>query len=454
MNTQDTAASQASSASRASSIVALDRGIGFAIAHKGLLLFLCLLPAVLEISAAYFQYASPLDQQQLFLVILLTLASKAWLLAVVLIACVTYFRGEELTVGNLAKKGFRYLPKIFLSYAALLSLVLCSALVLPLVFLVLFLVWAPAFCVGELFVPQDKQKDLHDDEPHDEDYFAKSRAPKPKLSFFKNKSIFELGFARSLQFGAKHAVLTLQVAILIWFANVLPSALVDVLSGSYYGFASTVAKIFLSSYGDVLATAVSGCAFIMLLPSEAKTEIGVSDDAQMPKISRIASFQGRSWIFFLLSVVAAGSTYVVLSHALSAEEMPQGVLSEVRTAEKFNEQFVVELHLNDSQRAFRWLNPYNFLLTFSKDASGTLSTADSEGKEAEEKFQVPTRVVAYGLNGEELNMERLSPSYKPLSLKLYFELPSDLPDNGTYRLHYKSYLESSREIANGSFGSW
>ncbi len=444
---QDTALNQNSS------VAALDRGIGFAIAHKSLLLFLCLLSGIVEISTAYFQYSQPLDQQQFFVVIILSLAAKAWLLSVVLIACVTYFRGEALEVSDLARKGLRYLPKIFLSYAALLSLVLCSALVLPLVFLVLFLVWAPAFCVGELFAPMEKRDDLEEEEEFDEDYFAKSRIPQPQLSLFKNKSIFELGFARSLQFGAKHAVLTFQVSILVWFANVLPSALIDLLSGSYYGFASTIAKILLSSYGDVLATAVAGSAFIILLPKEGKEEIGIAGPEVMPLLPKRARLQGRSWIFFILSLVAAGCTYVVLSHEILTKEMPSGVLSEVRKTEKVGEQFVVELYLTDTNRRFRWLNPYSFTLAFDKDVRGTLSTESAESVDKVE-YRAPTRVVAFDAQENELKTEQLSPSFTPLLLKLYYELPQDLPANGAYRLRYESYLEDPRRIAEGTFGSW
>lgn len=445
---------QETASSQSSSVAALDRGIGFAISHKGLLLFLCLFSALVEISTAYFQYSQPLDQQEFFIVIILSLAAKAWLFSAVLIACVKYFRGEPLEVAELARKGLRYLPKIFLSYAALLSLILCSALVLPLVFLVLFLVWAPAFCVGELFAPTSTPDDVEEDEVLDEDYFAKSRMPKPQLSLFKNKSIFELGFARSLQFGAKHAVLTFQVSILIWFANVLPSAMIDLLSGSYYGFATTMAKIVLGSYGDVLATAVAGSAFIILLPREGKDEIGITNPEVLPTLPKRARLQGRSWIFFILSLAAAACTYVVLSHELLTKEMPNGVLSEVRKTEKVGEQFVVELYLTDTNRSFRWLNPYNFTLTFDKDVRGILST-DSEGtSENEEKYIAPTRVIPFDGQENELEIDQLSPSFKPLLLKLFYELPAELPENGTYRLRYESYLSEPRNIAEGTFGSW
>ncbi|MCB0323761.1 MAG: hypothetical protein KDD69_09320 [Bdellovibrionales bacterium] len=434
----------------------VDAGLRFAFNHKWLLLCLCLVPAVVEAAAAYLHYSTPLEPQQLFLVIVFTLGANAWLLSAVMMACIESMQGKQPVAAILSRKALRFLPKVFFSYISLLSLVFCSALMLPLIFLVLFFIWAPAFCVGELYVPQEEREDEEEDLDDDEFFVRRGRLER-EVGFFKNKSALELGFARSLQFGSRHAGTTLQVVILIWFANVVPSAAVDLLSSAYLGFTPVLLKIFLSSYSDVLATAVAAGAFLMLLPREARAEIGIeggeAGEAVRPSLGGVR-LDGKKRVFAAIALCAAGATYLVFQEALRDQAMPAEVAPEVRDAGRLHEQFRVEVTMTDPNRAFRWLEPLNFRLSFPEllKAQEQVTNTETEDETEPDPFIEPTRIVPLDATGVEIEKSPFIPYYQPLTLQLYFAVPQQLPDRGTYVLSYSTYFGEPQEVHRGTYG--
>ena len=149
---------QEHSLKRVEFLFTIDWGLVFAFSHKRLLFLLALFPALITMIGEYVLYVSPLAPKQVFLVIVLLMAANAWLIQAVVIACVQIARGDEAHFFDLFTQGLRHLPKVFFSYVCLNLIVFSMAadgsalLILPILPLLMFFVWAPVFCAAEVMV--------------------------------------------------------------------------------------------------------------------------------------------------------------------------------------------------------------------------------------------------------------------------------------------------------------
>ena len=184
----------------------------------------------------------------MFLTFVISSALNAWLLAVVAMSCFSTARGDELNFKGLSVRALKGLPKVLLSYVGLISLVVLSAFIRPLLLVIVLFVWAPLFCVGELFVDEPEEDgDEVGDEFEDFGGFQEKLKIQERPSLFRRKLIFELGFGRAMHLGIRNVSSTLQIGLLIWCANVVPAAIVGMLTPAQAGFGGELAKIILSA---------------------------------------------------------------------------------------------------------------------------------------------------------------------------------------------------------------
>ncbi len=440
-------------------------GVSFALSRKKALFLWSLIPAVVEVLVSWQVFSGPTSPQQILLLQVMQAIASAWLITVITMQAIQTQRGEPLSYSALASSAIRNLPKTFISYAALVCVVVLSLIVLPLVFLALFFIWAPLFCVGELYVEDDSIDDEDFEEPFDLDEDEIRSRP---LFFFKNKSVLELGFARSLQFGARHISTTSKLAVLVIFAGVFPVASVDLLTPGYGNFTPEVIKIFFSSFCSAVVVGIAAGAFLVMLPDGAREEIGVSKlSDQEEKESgkrRFVNLDKKIAPFVVLLLVSLGCGGLIWQNILHSYRMPDNVLTEVRSTEIVGRQFVVDLRLSDPGRRFRWFNEEGFRIRYAKARSSLMGLSDNTGtavsKKAgaadgdERKMSKQNRLVALDINGNEIPLHRLLPHDGPLLLRIYFDTPDPATDISEFSLFYVSHFDESRYLYSGTRSEW
>jgi hypothetical protein len=442
-------------------------GLSFAFSRKRSLFFWSLIPAIVEVIISWQVFSGPNSPQLVFLLQVLQAIASAWLLTVITMIAIQSQRGEAISPASIASRAMRNLPKTFISYAALVCVVVFSLFVLPLVFLALFFIWAPLFCVGELYAENDSEAD---DEIYDGEFDEDEELSRRPLYFFKNKSVLELGFARSLQFGARHIGTTFKLAVLIIFASVFPVASVDLLTPGYESFTPKVIKIFFSSFCSAMVVGIAAGAFLVMLPVAAREELGVMGlSNEIGDRKRFRNLDRRVVPFVGMLLVSLGCGALIWQNMVVEHRMPTNVLSEVRSSKVIGKQFVVDLRLSDPNRRFRWFNSEGFSIRYSVgrstlmglNESGATSNsmlAPSEASTAksgeEEKTIKATRLVALDANGSEIPLERLLPHDGPLLLRIYFDKPEDSVPAVEYSIYYTSYFEESRLVYRGNRSEW
>ncbi len=479
---------QGSSQNPVEILAPIDWGLTFAWSHKRLLLTLAALPIFIELVTAYMVFSTPLPQNQFFLVKVCSEGANAWLITVVAMACFERIKGMPIRTVDILRRAFRNLPKVFFSYVLFISLVSISLLLLPILFFVLFFVWAPYFCVGEFYSRvQDKKKDDEYEEPYDPEYDE----PRPVVqSSFTNKSIWELGFTRSLQFSQKNLSATFQMNVLFWFGMFVPPAVVDLMSTGHTGFFILTVKIVLSSVVGIFILAAAVSAFSLMLSSTAKEEIGITGYptlGQMGVTRKPFRIQDRYSLFGILVAMSLIGTFSVLNQLKNEQLMPETAQVEFEKFERTTNTGQVTIRITDTEDNFRWLVPSLIHLELGQEQAATTALSTSPSMEvstvagpsiggaehslnkssgnresqvaAKKKDTVstpsliaPTRYAVLGSDGVELPRERFAPYYEPLKVVLYYNLPDELPEQGGFSLKYVIPYSEHKTIVRGSYG--
>lgn len=461
---------KASIESPAPSLAPVDWGIAFALSHKRLLLSLAVLPIAVKLFAEYLRYSLALPQQQVFLLMVIVAAANAWLIAMVMMACIERAHGAKLRAGSITRSALRNLPKVLLSYVLLFSLLAGSLLLLPVLLLVLFFIWAPFYCVGEFYSTPSRKK-----EPDEYDLYEDEKDEPQRLEqkHFTDKSIWELGFSRSLQFTGGNLGVTFQIILLIWFANIIPMAAVDLVSPPHGGFLPLMLKNILCSFSSALVLGAAAAAFLVLQPPEAREEVGAARYLRLAAMGvhgRTFRLQGRFVLLGLLIAASVLGSLVAADRLRQSISAPESLLVEVQSARRENTAMRVTIRMNDRVDRFRWLDPQAVYLTFGDRSSfafeadapevGSITEQQNAAKTQAESKKAgghvaplkPSRYVVIGEDGRELPPRNFSPYYRPLKLVLFYDLPEQLPKEGTFSLQYINLLGERTKLVQGSYG--
>lgn len=427
-----------------------DLGLSFAWTKKRQLFVLSLVPALVEIVSSYIHYQLPLQQQHLFLIVIFSVAADAWLLTTVLFDGVRELRGEEESLSQLAVSALKNLPKVVLSYIGLIILLFFSVDRYPLLILMAFFVWAPAFCAGELCVPATEARRKTGDEYEEDEEPVPSITEAYQPTYFVQKHFWQLGFLRSLHFAVKNIGVTCQVILLIWLANVLPVALVGSIVPAHVGFAPVVLRVLASSWGHAIAAAASALTFLLLLNREAKMELklGLASEAIEQKYFPKLRLQGNRLATALVLLGALASTYLVFEQTKRQTEMPANLTLSLQESRLDEGRLKVTLLLNDPDSAFRWLNPNSFAVApvgvVVKDQLRQMFEA-TEPAEQEQVSLVAT-VVPRREDGSIIEEENFVPFYGQLNLMLYFDIPKEISEQRKFSLYFMNYLGASPRL--------
>ncbi|MCB0359177.1 MAG: hypothetical protein KDD44_06065, partial [Bdellovibrionales bacterium] len=279
-----------------------------------------------------------------------------------------------------------------------------------------------------------------------------------------------------------------QVILLFLTVVLLPIGLVELIGGVALGFGQQLLQVILGSIGEVLAMGVWAGTFIMLLPVDARNEIGIEeyrDPASLfePRRPRLLRYEGNVPLQISCVVISGLAFWLWMNGQLHAREFPPSVAVDVQSVEQKNDELVVSLRLLDEERDYRWLVPQEFRVeleprsTVSSDTGESSEPSASPSEQSQETVPPapdfgslfsgplgngdardllrPTRIIALDASGVALDPGNLSPYDGPLELVLTFELPGTLREGEQAELLYHSLRGEPARLARLSIGtSW
>ena len=442
------------------SLLPIDWGIWLCGVNRRNIFAIATVLAVFQVILAQFYYFTALQRQELFLLLVAHSILEAFSLSIVTMTIVSSVREKGIDLKVILIDGMRFLPKVLISYAAVVSVVFLAREAPPFMLMVVFFIWAPLFCICEYYSSNNAaqgEKQFEDDDSELEaesdlesesifDILAAKRAAWQE-TFFSNKTLFELGFSRSLQFSMGNISVTMQFAVLLWCASVLPKAIVTLVGGTHAGFGAVLLDTLLSSYIDAFMFAVWAGTFIALLPVTAREEIEVDTsllaDAEAKPFGYNIRLQSRPQAFGFIVFLAACCTVFFVNRFQHSRNMPEFVKPKLHSAKFIGEQFMVALDMRDPVYNFRWLDTRSFEIEFEKAES-----ADKK-EDAKPEQPSPLRVVPFDQDGKELPQEFFVPYYGDLRLVMYFKTPDKILEEGKYTLSYAA--GESRKVYSGSY---
>ena len=431
-------------------LLPIDWGVSYACARLHACLFYGGLAAIPHILLSYILFTHALQQNEVFLYFVFRSAVDAWIITAITFDTIAWYRGEKTPMALHALNALRYLPKILLSYALVFSVLLVSIPVPPFVLLVLFFVWAPFFCAGERFADQEVlEKDKEEDDEEGLSFFDFGFADRATQlrSMFSHKSLFEFGFARSMQLVGRNASVTLQLVVLVWTAAVVPNAIIVLFSGVHTGFEPVALSMIISSLSDTFVLMLVAASFCMLIPVAAQREIEIDKKIESllidsPYPSRV-NLQSRPLALAIVVGIATAASVIWVDAIQRGQEMPEEIKPISVQAEIVGEQLMVTLSLKDPNYRFRWFEPTAFSVNYgeesakkqdSKSSPPTDESADST--EEEKGVTSPLRFKAFQEDGSEIEEEPFTPFYGTLKMVLYFKIPERAEKNNSVAFSY------------------
>ncbi len=448
-----------------------DWGLAFALRHTAAIFQISLFPALLKVFLRYVEYFRPLSPRDAFLIIILDLGAKTWLLVTIMLLCIVSMQGIRAGIWSIGRRALLSMPKVVMSCVVLLVIVAAFFLAPWMYIFVLFLLWAPIFCAGEITAKSFREDSDVDEIFDDEDVVrSEERLKARRIRYFADKPIWDFGFSRSIHFAAnrRNFIVTVQLALLFLVALTLPLAAIVTLAGYYHGFLWVIVESFFSYFAFGLVLAVACATFLKMLPNEAVDEIGIVNGFPPGQIlSRPLKFHGRIFPFFLLALLGGVATKATIDYIIVNNTKPPTLVAHVENIEVTKQQFVVILQLEDRRNLLRWLSPLSFQLQLISDqtaagpekkelAANAVPDAEignSKPQKKEGQLLEPERAMPYALDGTPLSEENFVPYAKPLRLVLYFSNPlKEAETKGRYVLHYVPVIGESEPFLEGHFG--
>ena len=389
-----------------------------------------LLPLIVELAGyVAVQGAIPGDKRT-FLVLISIYMANAWLLTAVTFFVFSKLRGELSSNNEIIFSSLTSMPKVFMSYIMLIAILGFAIEVPPGLLAFLFLAWTPVFPALEQCLPQeDPESEPVPDMEYgkDEEVKASVLAERSGLfSWFKFKSILDLGITRSVRFSSMHWRESVLFLLLLWFVTVTPQALFNLIAGDSGALTVLIVKQILVSFPQVLVIAAGVYCLLSLLPEDGLEELELErPSVEMPEGKGIHNFSGSILKTALVFIVSLASTIFLYQLAVESRRMPVDSVYELRRAYVVDGKFEVEVIIEDYQKGFSWFNPNQFQLQF---------TNSLEEESVKSKLIKPAKVLVYDQDDQRVFRENGFLSEDPLRMKLSYSVPKDVSSEGYFEL--------------------
>ena len=478
---------------------AFDAGLAFVWNHRRRLLQGGFIAGLIEIALTYSQYFFRLTQQQVFLVLICGVGATAWMMTYAGLFCLNVFKKTETTPPRLALKALQSMPKVVLSYIVLVAIAMALFSFPPLLIFAIFGIWAPAFCVAELFALPLKEVEESPDDAFDEDVMFRKVI---RFRFFQGRPLWDLGFARSIAFVGQNFGLSLQFSLFAWAVAVIPAGVMLSLAGYYPSFSSLMLEILGANLLQVMLLGVGMVSFLLLLPQDARAELGLPNaEDLMAGISRtsvpeVLKIQNKKYPLLVVICLGMFSTMMTWTWVQHQHTMPTSVQVSLEGAQVTKDRMIITLQLADNEQLFRWLDTNSLRLEIKepsaekvaavpavpageksslvptegaaepaspvtptlgeavisqavKSASDTPASPADATKPKEPKLIEPERVMPFGVDGTPLDEQNFTPYSRPLRLVLYFARPKET--SGKFALYHSSMFGLGTPILEGEF---
>ena len=464
-----------------------DWGLGFALKHFGALFQLALVPALIKIAIGYLEFYRPLTVRQGFLIALVYLGAKTWLLVTIMLLSIAVLQGAQYHLWSFARRALLTMPKVLISSVALSSLVIAFFLAPWMYLFALFLIWAPLFVAAEIPAKSFRKDDEEEDfELEDEEIRSEVRMRRRIMRYFSDKPIWDLGFARSIQLttNRRNFITTIQLALLFLVALTFPLATVVAFAGYYHGFGWVIFESIFSSVCYALVMGIACGTFLRLLPKDAFAELGIlAETVRAQPVRKSFRLHGKLFPFFLIALIGGLATKATLDYVIVNNSRPPSLKSTLEKVEVTKQQIILTFQFEDKTNLFRWLNPQSFQLELLPDQPGPVSAAAPQPKSAVKPDAAkpeavkpdaakpeaaptgtpepkahhllePQRVMPFTADGKPLPEDNFTPYDKPLRLVFYYENSlAEEQHSGKYVLYLQPLMGEPQPFHEGRFGS-
>jgi len=409
---------------------AFDRGLEFALANKKGLLAILVLPLVVELFGYMAVKDAIIGDKRTFLVLVSIYMANAWLLTAVTFFVVSTIKGQEVRINEILIKALTSVPKVFMSYIMLITILGFAIEVPPGLLAFLFLAWTPVFpALEQCLPPVDPESDplLELEHGMDEEMKASVLAERSGLfSWFKYKSIMDLGLTRSVRFSSMYWRESALFLLLLWFVTVAPQALANIIFSGSESSLAMILKQVLVSVPQIAVVAAGVHCLLSLLPEDGLEELELERPSAKPfKEKGLFKFSGSPVKVFLVFALSIFSTVSLYQVAIASRRMPSDTVYELRKAHIEEGKFHVELMLEDYQKDFSWFNPSQFQLQLTESA---------DEQPVKSKLIRSSKTLVYDQDDKRVFRETGFRSTDPLRLVASFSVPEDSREEGFFEL--------------------
>ncbi len=270
------------------------------------------------------------------------------------------------------------LPKVFLSYFLLLictqvSLSFFEASPFPILFLLVFFIWAPYLVGFEYFAKAMPEDDLEADfDPFEEG----ASLPPPKL--FMGKASWRIGFNRSIDFATKNLSLSVALVFAIWIGRVLPELISLLLGDPMIHFRVIFIQKVLEWSCDMYLHAYVVWVLFSRLEPEERDELRV-EKREIPTKVTLTYVPPFGLRIPVLAVIVLSVTVLWSERKVQLGGIPIGESIEVIDAKIAEREVVFKLSVEDEKSMLRWFRPERLRLLENPSSRSSLDKKPTIG---------------------------------------------------------------------------
>lgn len=248
------------------------------------------------------------------------------------------------------------LPKVFLSYFLLLvctqvSLNFFEASPFPILFLLVFFIWAPYIVGYEYFSKPMPEEELEDDF----DIFDESSSFPPQ-KLFMGKASWRIGFNRSIDFATKNLSLSVALVFAIWIGKVFPEFISLLFGDPMVDFKVIVVQKLLEWTSDMYLHSYIVWVLFSRLEPEERDELTI-EKREIPAKVSLTYTPPFGLRMPVLAVIVLSVTILWSERKVQLGGIPNGEKIEIREVKIGEGEIVFKLEVQDEKSKLRWFRP-------------------------------------------------------------------------------------------------
>ena len=431
--------------------------------------FLSILPMgailfIVYLVGEWFDFYTILTPQKRFLIEAVILIADSFFInaiAVFFVPLLMFGDQHKVAPFKALAKSFSFLPKVIISYFVLMlfaqfAFEVSQSSPIPALIVLVFFIWAPYFVALEQFADQTPAEEDDDEDSNFLDPFDEQGFTERPKTLFSKKSVWQLGFIRSLEFTSKNASLAISIVFILWLVKVIPELLIGLTLDVNSSFSAVVLQVLTTCLGALFMNMYIVSAIFRALEPAQRSELyePLSEDLKKKQPEIIISSPNGIRVAVLCLLVIF-TTAIWSEQKIQLRSFPEGLSFTVNEFSKKDREVVFKLEIIDLKGKFRWFEPsrFRFLVIDPKDKlkekTAVEGNAAEKGKAVvegasaaatpvpvpsfagafapilkllAEKLVTPSRVVVYDQGGKVIPERQYSPRDEKLKIVLAFPI--------------------------------